>query len=141
MPGSAAAGRPGPEETWAVGQVAERFGLATHVLRHWEDVGLLAPARDAAQRRRFSRDDVVRVAVIQRSRSAGMALGQIRVLLDAEARGRHEVLLEHVADLDRRMEEMRLSREMTLHAFSCEQHDLTSCPGFRTHLDDLLARF
>lgn len=126
---------------WSVGQVAERFGLPTNVLRHWEDVGLLTPDRDSADRRRYSRDDVVRVAVIQRSKAAGMTLEQIRTLLDSEARGRHEVLLAHVEDLDKRMEEMRISKEMTLHAFSCEQHDLTSCPGFRQHVADLLEGF
>ncbi len=123
---------------WSVGQVAARFGVATNVLRHWEDVGLLTPVRDSADRRRYERDDLVRVAVIQRSKAAGMSLDQIRVLLDSESRGRHEVLEAHIADLDRRMEEMRLSREMALHAFSCDQHDVTSCPGFRRHVSDLL---
>ncbi|WP_340688600.1 MerR family DNA-binding transcriptional regulator [Amycolatopsis coloradensis] len=36
--------------TLSVGEVAERFGLATHVLRHWESVGLLKPARAAGSR-------------------------------------------------------------------------------------------
>ena len=53
------------------------------MLRHWEDVGLLAPARDTAGRRRYRDDDLVRVAVILRSKAAGMSLDQIRVLLDA----------------------------------------------------------
>jgi MerR family copper efflux transcriptional regulator len=126
---------------WSVGQVAERFGLPTNVLRHWESEGLLEPERDSADRRRYHREDLVRVAVIQRSKAAGMSLDQIRTLLDSEARGRHEILEAHVADLDRRMEEMRISREMTLHAFSCDQHDLTSCPGFQKHVADLLADF
>ena len=78
--------------SWSVGEVAERFDLPTNVLRHWEAVGLLAPARDGAGRRRYSRDDVGRVAVILRSKSAGMSLEQIGVLLDAGAKDRHEVL-------------------------------------------------
>lgn len=126
---------------WTVGQVAERFDLPTNVLRHWETVGLLTPERDSADRRRYSRDDVVKVAVIQRSKAAGMSLDQIRMLMDSEARGRHELLEAHIADLDRRMEEMRQSREMAQHAFSCEQHDVTSCPGFRKHVADLLTDF
>jgi hypothetical protein len=32
---------------YTIGELAARFGLATHVLRHWEDVGLLSPAAPA----------------------------------------------------------------------------------------------
>ena len=128
------------KSTLSIGDLAARFDLATHVLRHWEDVGLLRPARDAGGRRVYGDDDVVRVAVIVRSKAAGMSLEQIAVLLDQEARGRHVVLEDHVAELDRRMAEMALSREMTLHALRCEAHDITRCPNFRAHLDDLLAR-
>ena len=111
------------------------------MLRHWESVGLLRPARDAAGRRRYGEDDVVQVAVIQRSKAAGMTLEQIAVLLDDSARGRHEVLQRHLDDLDRRMEEMRRSREITEHAMNCRAHDITSCPRFRAGVEDVLARF
>lgn len=123
---------------WSVGEVAGRFGLATHVLRHWEDVGLLAPDRDAAGRRRYGRDEVVRVAVILRSKASGMSLDQILVLLDSGAEGRHRVLEAHVADLDLRMAEMARSREMTLHALDCRAHDVATCPHFRASVEDLL---
>lgn len=66
----------------SIGEAAARFGLDTHVLRFWEDEGLLRPTRDGAGRRLFSQDDVVRVAVILRNKAAGMSLEQIRVLLD-----------------------------------------------------------
>ena len=126
---------------WSVGQVAAQFDLPTNVLRHWEAVGLLAPMRDPAGRRRYSRDDVGRVAVVLRSKAAGMSLDQIGHLLDAESEGRHEVLTAHLADLDRRMEEMRISREMTQHALDCRAHDLTTCPNFRKRVQDLLVGF
>ena len=71
------------ERRWSVGELAATFGLATHVLRHWEDVGLLRPERDAAGRRVYREKDLYRVAVIVRSKSAGMALEQVAVLLDA----------------------------------------------------------
>lgn len=127
--------------SWSVGDVATRFDLPTNVLRHWETVGLLEPERDAAGRRRYHRDDIVRVATIVRSKAAGMSLDQIAVLLDAEARDRHKVLLAHIADLDRRMEEMRISRSMTQHAYDCKAHDIAACPGFRKQVADLLVAF
>ncbi len=85
---------------WSVGDVAAQFDLPTNVLRHWEAVGLLAPARDSAGRRRYSRDDVRRVAAVLRSKAAGMSLDQVAHLLDAGSEGRREVLTAHLADLD-----------------------------------------
>jgi DNA-binding transcriptional MerR regulator len=123
---------------WSIGEVADRFGLETHVLRHWESVGLLTPARDPAGRRRYGRDDVVRVATVIRSKAAGMSLDQILVLLDAGAPERHQVLEAHIADLDRRMEEMRGSRAMTEHALRCRAHDIATCPRFSAIVEDLV---
>ena len=124
---------------WAIGDAAARFGVETHVLRHWEDVGLLRPDRDGAGRRRYHRADVVRIATIVRSKAAGMSLDQIAVLLDAGAPGRHRILQDHIADLDRRMAEMQHAREMALHAYECRAHDVATCPGFRKHVDDLVS--
>ncbi|WP_261811452.1 MerR family transcriptional regulator [Microbacterium aurugineum] len=115
--------------------------LPTNVLRHWESVGLLTPPRDSAGRRRYGEDEVVRIAVIQRSKAAGMSLEQIAVLLDDGSAGRHQVLQQHLDDIDRRMEEMRRSREMTEHAMGCRAHDIATCPRFRAGVDDVLARF
>ena len=120
----------------SIGEMARRVGLETHVLRHWEDVGLLRPGRDAADRRRYTRDDLVRIAVIRRSKDAGMSLGQVLVMLDAEAADRHRVLKEHIADLDRRMAEMERSRHMTEHALRCRAHDIATCPRFKAAVED-----
>ena len=126
-----------PENPWSVGDVAARFDLPTNVLRHWETVGLLRPERDAAGRRRYGEDDVVRIAVIQRSKAAGMTLEQIGVLLDGEAAGRHEVLEAHLRDLDERARSIERSREMTEHALRCRAHDIVACPRFSQHVADL----
>ncbi|MGW8481934.1 helix-turn-helix domain-containing protein [Microbacterium sp. NPDC055903] len=126
--------------SWSVGEIAERFDMPTHVLRHWESVGLLHPDRDGADRRRYGEDDIVRIAIIRRSKDAGMSLEQIAVLLDDDRSGRHEVLHAHLADLDRRMDEMRRSREMTVHALQCRAHDISTCPNFRAGVADVLAR-
>ena len=88
--------------TWTVGELAARFDLPTNVLRHWESFGLLAPQRDASGYRRYGRDDLVRVAVIVRNKSAGMSLEQIGVLIDGESEGRQQVLEAHLRDLDER---------------------------------------
>ncbi|WP_414938151.1 MerR family transcriptional regulator [Amycolatopsis sp. cmx-11-51] len=70
----------------SVGEVARRFGLATHVLRHWESVGLLKPAR-AGDRRRYDDKDLYRIAVIVRSKEAGLSLDGIREMFQNPAHG------------------------------------------------------
>ncbi len=90
---------------WSIGELAGRFGLATHVLRHWEDAGLLDPQRDGAGRRRYGEADAWRVGVIVASKAAGMTLEQIRALVDSGSAGRHEILETHLADIARRTDE------------------------------------
>jgi len=124
--------------TWTVGELAARFELPTNVLRHWETIGLLTPDRDASGYRRYGPDDLVRVAVILRNKSAGMSLEQIRVLLDGEAWGRHEVLEAHLRDLDERAKALERSRAMTEHALRCRAHDIVTCPRFAGYVEDLL---
>lgn len=124
---------------WTVGELADRFGIATHVLRHWEDMGLLSPERDGAGRRRYREADAYRVATILSSKVAGMTLEQIRSLLDGEAEDRHALLTAHLAELDARMAEMERSRHMTEHALECRAHDISTCPNFRAHVADIVA--
>jgi hypothetical protein len=47
-PNAAASATPAPA-SWSIGEVTRRFGQATNVLRHWEDVGLLRPDARRAQ--------------------------------------------------------------------------------------------
>lgn len=123
----------------SIGEVAERFGLATHVLRHWEDVGVVAPGRDAAGRRRYGDADLVRVAAVLASQSAGLSLEQIRTMFDTRADGRRELLEQHLVDLERRRLELEVAHEVTAHALNCRDHDLTTCPRFSASLAALLA--
>ncbi|WP_436970528.1 MerR family transcriptional regulator [Microbacterium testaceum] len=123
----------------SIGEAAARFGLDTHVLRYWEDEGLLHPDRDAGGRRRYSDDDSVRIAIILRNKAAGMSLEQIRVLLERDAPDRHRVLEEHIAELDRRAADIAEARAMTEHALRCRSHDITQCPRFRSHVADVLS--
>jgi len=123
---------------WTIGELAERFDLATHVLRHWEDMGLLAPERDSAGRRHYVEADVYRVAVIVSSKAAGMSLEQIRNLIDGSAEGRHMILTDHLAGIDARVAELERSRFLTRHALECRAHDISTCPNFRAHVADLV---
>lgn len=128
-----------PDVRWSIGDLATRFELPTHVLRHWEDAGLLAPERDGAGRRRYRESDAYRVATIIANKAAGMSLEQIRALLDATATDRRAILQQHLTDLDARITAIQRSQHMTEHALECRAHDISQCPNFRSNVDDIVA--
>ncbi|HLU56314.1 MAG TPA: MerR family transcriptional regulator [Pseudonocardia sp.] len=114
-----------------IGELADRFGLATHVLRHWEAVGLLAPARRVNGRRRYGPEALARVAIILQCKELGFGLEQVRELLHAgDPATRKEVLARHDADLERRIAIATAAREMIAHGLNCPAPDLLECPNF-----------
>ncbi|MEV5725893.1 MerR family transcriptional regulator [Streptomyces pharetrae] len=117
--------------TIGIGALAGRFGLAAHVLRHWESTGLLAPARDAAGRRRYGPADVVRVAVILRGKEAGLSLEAIRTLVAGGHRVRSEVLRREAEELHARIAAAQASLALVECALGCAHEELTDCPHFR----------
>lgn len=128
-----------PDVTWRIGELAERFDLPTHVLRHWEDQGLLVPDRDSAGRRRYRESDAYRVAAILANKAAGMSLDQIRVLLDGSATDRRTILTAHLEELEQRIAAIERSQHMTEHALDCRAHDIAACPNFRANVSDIVA--
>lgn len=114
-----------------IGEVAAHFGLATHVLRHWEAMGLLQPARRVNGRRRYTQEHLTRVAIIVHGKEAGFALDHLRELLTADREGRRSVLLRHRDELARRIAQAQASQRLVDHALACEAEDFLHCPKFQ----------
>jgi MerR family transcriptional regulator, copper efflux regulator len=122
----------------SIGEVAARFGLPTHVLRHWEAEGLLAPAR-AGDRRRYADADLYRVAAILISKEAGFGLADIRAMLDARtAPARHEVMARHREGLLVRIARAQAALDMLEGGLECPHDDIMGCPHFQELLGDRL---
>lgn len=116
----------------SIGALADRFGLATHVLRHWETMGLLSPARDAGGRRRYGAEDLPRVAVILRAKEAGLGLETIRALAAAtDPAVRRGILRGEAEVLKARLAAAKASLELIECALDCDHEDFTRCPHFR----------
>jgi MerR family copper efflux transcriptional regulator len=117
---------------YTIGELAARFGLATHVLRHWENMGLLYPARRVAGRRVYGPAHVTRVAEILLGKDAGFSLEQLRELFTAPDQGRRrEVLRAQLAQVRERIARLTLSQTLLEHALRCRHPDYQSCPHFQ----------
>jgi DNA-binding transcriptional MerR regulator len=102
------------------------------VLRHWEDAGLLSPARRVAGRRVYGPAHVTRVAEIMLGKDAGFSLEQLRELFAApDRRRRREVLRAQLAQVRQRVAWLTLSQTLLEHALRCRHPDYQSCPRFR----------
>jgi MerR family copper efflux transcriptional regulator len=124
--------------TMTIGELSARFDLAPHVLRHWEAMGLLAPAARVNGRRRYSQEHITRVAMIVGGKSGGLSLEQLRILLAARSPDdRRELLERHHADLQQRIRDIEQSKAMIEHALDCDEHDFTQCPNFKRLVGNL----
>ncbi|MFV8053140.1 MerR family transcriptional regulator [Mycobacterium sp. 48b] len=67
-----------------IGEVAARTELSIKTIRHYDEVGLVAPsARSAGGFRLYTADDVNRLLAIRRMKPLGFSLEEMRQLLDA----------------------------------------------------------
>lgn len=124
-----------------IGDLAARFGLATHVLQYWEDVGLLTPAARVAGGRRYDESHVARVVMIQRAKATGLSLEQIRRMFEAPGGAeRRTVLAEQDARLDEQIRRAEESKRLIEHALTCEAPDFTECPRFHQLVAELSPR-
>lgn len=65
----------------AVGQVAERSGVAVSTLHFYEANGLVTSTRNTGNQRRCTRDTLRRIAFIRASQRVGVPLAEIREAL------------------------------------------------------------
>jgi len=125
----------------SIGEVAGYFGLATHVLRHWETMGLLSPARATGGRRRYGHSDLYRVAGILLAKEAGLALTDIRgILTTADVEKRRKITRRHRDELLRRIEEMRAALNLIEGGLTCGYEDITECPHYQSLVAGRMAR-
>jgi len=100
----------------SIGKVCERTGLSARTVRYYEEVGLLPGVRRRSGGRRiYGDDEIERIRFIQRLKTLGLTLQEIKELnslyaLEGSTRAmmvRLDDLLEaHLLDLDRRIGEL-----------------------------------
>lgn len=94
-----------------LGQLGRRTGLARSSLLHYEALGLLAPAgRSSAGYRLYGAPELERLLTICRLRDAGLALADIRTLLDstdANRSGPAALLERRLLELSKTIEGIR----------------------------------
>jgi DNA-binding transcriptional MerR regulator len=97
---------------YLIGDLAKEFGVTTRTLRHYEEQGLLNPAREGAVRV-FSNRDRVRLKLALRAKRLGFSLHDIRELFELYdlAKDEKAQLKAFLAKLENRRAALEQQRE------------------------------
>lgn len=119
-----------------IGEAAARSGVSAKMVRHYESLGLLPEvARSSAGYRQYGDSEVHTLRFIRRARDLGFSMAEIAELLKLWLQPRRasadvkRIALAHVADLDRRMQELAaMKRTLERLAASCHGDHRPDCP-------------
>jgi MerR family transcriptional regulator, copper efflux regulator len=110
-----------------IGEVAERLGVAVHVLRHWDEQGVVVPERTAAGHRVYTEEQVYRLRVLQACQGAGMSLAEIRHVLHRNEDGRAAVIQQRLTRIQTQRAQLEAAETFLTHVVNCEHDLLTRC--------------
>ena len=98
-------------ESWTIAQIAEEFGVTHRTVRHYEDLGLLAPERRGLNRV-YHRRDRTRLNLILRGKRLGFPLEEVRTIIDLydAPRGRASQLEYVLSQVDERRADLEQRR-------------------------------
>lgn len=101
-----------------IGEIARRSGVPTATIRYYEEQKLITrPARTSSGYRSFSDRVLEELTFIRRAQSLGLTLDETREILNLGRAGRKPcervsaICDSHLAEIDRRMAELRSFRE------------------------------
>ena len=104
-------GAAGRDAQYSISQLAAEFALTTRAIRFYEDEGLLAPRR-AGQSRIYGERERTRVKLILRGKRLGLALAEIREILDLydSREGDRRQLARFIEALEHRRRQLEVQR-------------------------------
>jgi MerR family transcriptional regulator, copper efflux regulator len=129
------------DETFSIGEVAGRFGVAVSTLRWWEKQGLLVPSCRESGRRRYDAADVRRIALIQLlQQTALMSLDEIRTVLNDGRSGQwRDTVKARLAACDEQLVRLQAAQAYLAHALRCRRDDpVGGCPRLAQEIDSWL---
>ena len=124
-----------------IGEASEASGVSAKMIRYYEQIGLISPATRADNNYRLYGDqEVHNLRFIKRARTLGFSLEETEALLKLwqdkarESSAVKAIALTHIADLERKIEDMRSMVKTLSHlAHCCGGDHRPDCPI----LDDL----
>jgi DNA-binding transcriptional MerR regulator len=123
----------------AIGELAERTGVAATALRYYDDLGLVRPVARVGGQRRYDDAAVKAVGVVLFLRDVGFTLEQIRSMV-ADDRSWRAMAKAKLAELDEAAANIEAARTAIQHALRCPEPSPATCPRFWSIVEDRVTR-
>jgi Cu(I)-responsive transcriptional regulator len=122
-------------ETYSIGELAGATDTKVETIRYYERIGLLPkPKRTTGNYRSYEADHLGRLSFIRRARDLGFSIDQVRNLIgladdkDRPCETVDEIAREHLADVDRRIADLKnLRRELDALIRQCRHGTIAEC--------------
>jgi len=118
-----------------IGQAAAAAGLPAKTIRYYEEIGLIAPRRNANGYRDFSAKDVHNLAFLARARALGFSIEDCRALLalyEDTARASADVkriAQRHLDEIEEKILQLREMRDTLANLVeACRGNHRPDCP-------------
>ena len=111
-----------------IGDAVATLAVATHVLRHWEDVGLLRPRRLSSGHRAYDDQTIGQARMIQICQRAGLSLAEIKELGIGDRGDRIALIDTKRAQIAEQVSSLRLADNFLAHIAHCEHPVISECP-------------
>ena len=119
-----------------IGHLSTTCGCPVETIRYFEKIGLLpAPSRGANGYRNYDESHKKWLHFILRSRALGFTQCEVRRLSDIAHQAQptcgdvHELLIEHIVDVQTKLEELqRMQRALKRLKSKCQDGTLNDCP-------------
>jgi MerR family copper efflux transcriptional regulator len=119
-----------------IGQASKASGVSAKLIRYYESIGLIPPpGRSASGYRVYTPEEVHVLRFVKRARTLGFSIPRIELLVrlwrdrDRSSADVKRIALDHVAELDARILEMRaMANALRELAQACHGDHRPDCP-------------
>jgi MerR family transcriptional regulator, redox-sensitive transcriptional activator SoxR len=116
-----------------IGDLASKSGVPASTIRYWERIGILPAAARISGQRRYSQEDINRLAVLQLARACGFRLDEMMHLIHGfspktRASQRWQLLASKKrTELNMQIAQLRAMRRIVDRLTDCKCAELSNC--------------
>ena len=116
-----------------IGDAARALDVPTHVLRHWDDIGVVVADRLPSGHRDYSEEHLRRLRVLRACQDVGVSLADIRLILHRGELERNAVIAAQLARIRRQQNQLLRAERFLEHVVSCTHDFLSRCQQCREY--------